>query len=437
MNFSKVDPHSLEAEQAVIGCVLLTEGAINEFHELSPDSFYHTFHGFIWEALTVMASAGEPIDMLSIVHRLRCAGDLEKAGGASYISSMSNQVPDIAHAKHYAKIVTVLHERRKVLRSARQLEADILAEEEIDEAMFRFRNGVEQSGEVEGLATIRDVLPGVMRDVEDAFTRGTPPGIELGWYDLDGIYRMQPGDLVVVAGRPGMGKTAFALEIARRASKSGSRVLFVSLEMTKKELVKRMLCQAGRIRSETIRTGRLHHDDYAKFTMACGQLSESNLDIWDRGGISSATIRSLAMRKRFNGGVDLIVVDYLQKVREHGYGDKKHLEHGHTIQALKDLAKAAECPVVALSQLNRQVDSRKDQEPNLSDLKGSGDIEQEADLAILLLRPEYYLKDQTPADLQGVARVIIEKNRHGRTGEVRLKWNGEFFRFENMDRAGY
>lgn len=434
MRFDKVPPHDLQAEASVLGGAMLEPKCLLELSEMPPHVFYRTGHQILWETMQGMFSRGEAIDVVTLVSALRRDDALDKVGGGSYVAELTGQVPTLGHVLHYAEIVKQHALRRQLLDATHRLETDLWDNEEVGESLAKFAQRSAVHGEVDGITTMKQALLVAVKDIEDAYQRKVIPGIELGWTDLDDIYRMQAGDLVVVAGRPGMGKTAFALEVARRASKSGHKVLFVSLEMTTRELVKRMLCQAGRVRSDALRTGNIREEDWGKISGAMAALSESNMDIWDRGGVSSAAIRALATKKAAKGGVDLIVVDYIQKVKEVGYGDKKHLEHGHTIQALKDLAKGLGCPVVALSQLNRDVDTRKGQEPSLSDLKGSGDIEQEADLAILLVRPEYYLKDKCPPEMQGIARVIIEKNRHGQTGEVRLRWEGQYFRFENLER---
>jgi len=443
----KVPPHSIEAEQAVLGGLMLDQARFDEVAELvtAPD-FYRQDHRLIFAAIERLASEGDPLDVVTLAEFLERGGDIEDAGGLSYLAELVEKTPGAANIKAYAKIV----QERSVLRRLIEVSggiadsafnpqgrtsADILDEAERNVFQIAEARGKDGSGP----ATINPLLTRAVERIEELFESGESiTGLTTGFRDLDDrTAGMQPADLLIVAGRPSMGKTTFAMNIVENALlHSGRPVLVFSMEMPADSLVTRMLSSLGRIDQTRMRTGKLEDEDWPRLTSAVGLLKDKPLYIDDTPALSPTEMRSRARRvaRENNGELALIMVDYLQLMRVPGNNEGRTAEISEISRSLKGLAKELNCPVVALSQLNRSLEQRPNKRPVNSDLRESGAIEQDADVIMFVYRDEVYNEDTTD---KGIAEIIIGKQRNGPIGTVRLAFIGKFTKFEDLAYGDY
>jgi replicative DNA helicase len=443
----KVPPHSVEAEQAVLGGLMLDNRRFDEISEIiSAADFYRQDHRLIFGAAERLAGEGEPLDVVTLAEFLDRAGDIEDAGGLSYLAELAEKTPGAANIRAYADIVR----ERSILRQLVEVSGKISdsafnpqgrnSNEVLDEAERNvFQIAESRVKEGTGPQTINPILTKALSRIEEMFESGeTTTGLTTGFKDLDEwTSGMQPSDLLIVAGRPSMGKTTFAMNIVENALiTTGAPILVFSMEMPADALVMRMLSSLGRIDQSKIRSGRLEEDDWPRLTSAVSLLKNKPLYIDDTPGLSPTEMRSRARRiARENGGqLGLIMVDYLQLMRVPGNTEGRTAEISEISRSLKGLAKELSCPMVALSQLNRSLEQRPNKRPVNSDLRESGAIEQDADVIMFVYRDEVYNEDTSD---KGIAEIIIGKQRNGPIGTVRLAFIGKYTKFEDLAHGDY
>jgi replicative DNA helicase len=434
----KLPPQSLEMEQSVLGAILQDNHALVRVLELLQErDFYQDAHRWIFQTMIDLFQANIPIDLLTVTERLRRKGRFESAGGASYLAELVEMVPTAAHVLHHAQVVR----EKAVLRALIQTATSIIAEsyedaEEVDTVLDRAEQAIFQIGQrktTTGFVHINAILKGSFKRLEQLYERKElVTGIPTGFADFDRqTAGLQPSDLIIIAGRPGMGKTAFCLNIAQHVGVRVRRpVAIFSLEMSKEQLVVRFLCAEARVDSAKLRTGYLAHDDWPILTNAASTLAEAPIYIDDIPAQSALDIRAKSRRLQAElGDLALIIVDYLQLMQTRGHMESRQQEISGITRSLKALAKELNVPVIALSQLSRAVEQRRPPKPQLSDLRESGAIEQDADVVAMIYRDDVYNEESTD---KGVAEINIAKQRNGPTGLVRLAFRGEFTRFENL-----
>jgi replicative DNA helicase len=438
----KVPPQNLEAERAVLGAVLMDNDALYTVMEiLVPSDFHQPSHRLLFSTMLDLSERGEPIDIVILADRLRSGGNLDKAGGPDYLPTLADEVPTSAGVGNYAKIV----KEKSVLRHLIEASTDIVqdcfesageVDELIDEAERRIFAISEQRIRT-GFLSMKEIVKSSFKTIESLYEKKEHiTGVASGFADIDDLTSgFQPSDLVIIAGRPSMGKTAFALNIAQHAAlKSKKTVAIFSLEMAKEQLVMRMLCSEARIDAHRLRSGFLGTTDWPKLSTAAGRLAEASIFIDDTPAISSMEMRAKTRRLKADKGLDLLIVDYLQLMSGRR-SDSREQEISEISRSCKALAKELGVPVLALSQLNRGVESRQDKRPILADLRESGAIEQDADVIIFIYRDEVYNKESMD---KGVAEIIIGKQRNGPVGTRKLTWMDKYTRFEDMtDRDSY
>ena len=440
MDLGKVPPHDIEAEQAVLGSMLTDNDAVLDSVEiLKPDDFYRQDNKTIYEAILNLYGRAEAIDVITVKAELVSIGKLETVGGLEYLASLPDKVPTTANVGRYIKIV----QEKSVLRSLIKASNEVIdlgysETEEVDavvdmaeKRIFEISQGKSQKG----YAEIKDVLVETFSEIEKRYNQKEPiTGISTGFADLD--YKtagLHNSDLILIAARPAMGKSAFALNIATSAAThSKVPVVIFNLEMSKSQLVNRILCSEAMVDSNKVRTGKIEEDDWVKLATALGPLSEAPIYIDDTPGITITEIRARCRKLKMEKNIGLVVIDYLQLIQ--GSGKKnasREQEISEISRSLKILAKELDVPVIALSQLSRAAEQRPDHRPMLSDLRESGAIEQDADIVMFLYRDDYYNQDSEKKD---IAEVIIAKHRGGSTGTVELLWLGSYTKFVNLER---
>jgi replicative DNA helicase len=438
----KLPPQNLEAERACLGSMLLDKEAIEVAIDiLSEEDFYSEQHRIIFKTLLELYGRSTPVDIVTLTDSLRGSGELDSAGGVGYVSSLLDETPTSANAEYYAKIIEQKSLLRKLIRASSNAislcyDADQDAYEIVDEAEKLIFDVTERKG-VRGYFPISEVIKDSITAIEKLFHRGDNyTGIPSGFKELDDLTSgFQRSEFIVVAARPSVGKTAFALNIAQNvAIQQGLKVAVFSLEMSKEALMQRMLCSEARIDSQRLRKGLLRTEEWGPLTTAAGKLSEATIFIDETPGISDMQLRAKARRIQSRHGLDLVIVDYLQLMSSIRKKEGRTQEISEISRSLKALARELSIPVVALSQLSRAVETRgRDKRPILSDLRESGAIEQDADVVIFLYRDELY---NPQSDREGIAEIIIQKQRNGPTGTIELKFFKEFTRFENYERWG-
>jgi replicative DNA helicase len=436
----RVPPSDLGAESSVLGGVLLSNEALNTVVEiLTPDDFYSEANRHIYQAMVDLTGSGQPVDLVTLRARLEATGKLGAAGGDDYLFSLTNTIPAIANIEAHAQIVR----EKAVVRSLILVCQEIAARGYSDYgSLDPFLDSSEKSIYDVSKKRLRHPYEHVGRVVTRAFGQITAAaerkqhvtGLPTGFTELDKkTAGMHPGDLIIVAGRPSMGKTALALNIAVNAARAGEgvQVVVFSLEMPKEQLASRMLCSEARVNASLVRTGRLHRDDWPPLVRAAGEISELPIWIDDTPGLSLMELRAKARRLKAEKGLSLVVIDYLQLMRSGSRSESREQEISEISRSLKALAKELNLPVLALSQLNRGVETRgtKDKRPQLSDLRESGAIEQDADTIIFVYRDEVYDKESKD---KGIAELIVGKQRQGPTGTVRCSFSHEYTRFDNL-----
>lgn len=439
---NRVMPHDIDAEQAVLGCMLYdNEGARIGAEELSSQEFYSPANSLIFSALYDLYNIGRPVDFVTAKNKLEELGAVEKIGGIDYLITLSTLVSTSANTKTYVDIV----KEKAVLRSIIKVGNDISNKgyegqshsDEILELAEKRIFDISQNKNSEDFADMHQVVAEAISDIEKAnSSENHVTGIPTGFHDFDfKTAGLHDSDLILIAGRPAMGKTTFALNIAEHvAIERKIPTAVFSLEMSRKQLVNRFLASRGSVDATKIRGGGLNAEDFENLAYAMGVISEAPIYIDDTPGISPSELRSKARKLKMEHNLGLIVIDYLQLMTA-GTGrknDSVQNEVAFISKSLKAIARELDVPVIALSQLSRAVESRQDKRPQMSDLRDSGAIEQDADLVCLLFREEYYFPEKE--DAKGKALVIIGKQRSGPTGEVELVWRGQFNRFENKER---
>ncbi|MBI2082630.1 MAG: replicative DNA helicase [Deltaproteobacteria bacterium] len=434
---SKLPPQNLEAEQSVLGGIMIDNEAIHRVVEIvTPDDFYRETHRKVFRCMLELSEEGEPIDLITVCERMRGEGTLEDAGGAAFLSMLVDSIPTAANIESYARIIREKSILRKLVQKATEIVTKGYSltgniEEYLDNAEKEIFE-IAQRRVRQSFFPIKDIVKESFRTIEQLYEKKELiTGVPTGFLELDRLTAgLQRSDLIVVAGRPSMGKTAFAICVAAHAAvirKIPSAIF--SLEMSKEQLVQRMLCMEGRIDGSRLRGGFLSETDWPKLTRAAGTLSEAPLFIDDSPAISVLEMRAKARRLLKEHGLGLIVVDYLQLIRGVGFKESREREISDISRSLKALAKELNVPVIAISQLNRMVESRKPPIPIMADLRESGAIEQDADLIMFLYREEVYDRETVN---KGIAEVIIGKQRNGPIGSAKLAFLTQFTRFENL-----
>lgn len=435
----KIPPHNLEAEQSVLGSMLLEREVISLAVEiLKKDDFYREDHREIFDSILDLYERAEPIDIITVSEKLTHRGSLENIGGLEYLTHLVNSVPTTANMKYYAKIVEEKSILRKLIRASNDIaNMGYEAAEEVSFVLDRAEKSIFdilQKRNVQGLYPIKDVLLDAFNRLEELYNSdGSITGVPTGFSDLDHkTSGFQNSDLILIAARPAMGKTAFVLNIAQYAALHARIPTAVfSLEMSKEQLVNRILCSEAMVDSQKMRTGKLEDNDWHKIARVLGPLSDAPLYIDDTPGISVMDIRAKCRRLKLEKNLGLIIIDYLQLMQGRGRSESRQQEISEISRSLKILAKELNVPVLTLSQLSRAPEQRNDHRPILSDLRESGAIEQDADIVMFLYRDDYYNPE---TEKKNISEVIMAKNRHGATGVVELVWLGQFTKFANMER---
>ena len=437
LNELVAQPQALEAEQAVLGSMLTTKEAVSKSMQwLTADHFYKTSHERIFACMVDLFEKGEPVDAISVVNKLKKKKELESVGGAFYITGLAESVPTTANVEHYSKIVLEKHLLRTLIKVSHDVSKDAFEDsQDVDQILDSAESAIFNISEKRlrgGFKHIDPILHHAFEELDKIASKpGSVTGVPSGLMDLDDMTSgFHPGELIIVAGRPGMGKTALALSMGRNAAvleKTG--VGMFSLEMANHQLAMRLLCAEGRVDSHLVRTGKLPKTQWKNLSIAVGSLAEAPIYLDDTPGMSVLEVRAKARRLKAEKEVGLIIVDYLQLMTGPKGSESRQQEISQISRSLKNLAKEIDLPVIGLSQLSRAVESRSDRRPQLSDLRESGAIEQDADLVIFLYRPWVYTQED---DDRGKAEIIVAKQRNGPTGIIEATFIDRFARFENM-----
>lgn len=435
----RIPPHSLEAEQSVLGAMILDKEAINTAIEIiRPDDFYKEANKEIFEAILTLFNKNEPVDLITLSEELKRRGTLENTGGVTYLANLSSGVATTANVKYYCKIVEENSILRRLIRSC----DDVIAKsyentdevnaiiEKAEKSIFDITQGRHR----EGFAPLNEVLLTSFSQIEErAANQGSLTGLTTGFIDLDSkLSGLQKSDLILLAARPSMGKTAISVNIVTNAAlKANANVAIFSLEMSKEQLVQRMISATAHVDLQKIISGRLSEEEWIQVINSMGPLSQANIFIDDTAGISLMEMKAKCRRLKIEKGLDLVMIDYLQLMQLDGRQESRQQEISAISRGLKALAKEMDCPVIALSQLSRAPELRSDHRPILSDLRESGAIEQDADVVLFLYRDEYYHDD---SEKKNIGEVIIAKHRNGPTGSIELVFKKEFTKFVNMVR---
>jgi replicative DNA helicase len=441
----RVPPHSIEAEQSVLGGLLLDNSAWDRAGDLLNDSdFYRFDHKLIYAAIGGLINASKPADVITVFEQLQSLGKADDCGGLVYLNALAQSVPSAANLRRYAEIVRERAVLRKLVSTSDEIATAAFnpqgrqVSEILDEAESKiFKIGEEGSRSRQGFLSMDNLVVQLIDRVNELHENGAEEvtGVRTGFYDMDKMTAgLQPGDLIVLAARPSMGKTAFALNIAENvAVNEGLPVVVFSMEMGAAQLALRMVGSLGRIDQGHLRTGKLHDDEWGRLSEAVEKLGKVSIFIDEGSALTPSELRARARRQaRQCGQLGLIVVDYLQLMSGSGGGSEENRATviGEISRGLKSLAKELKCPVIALSQLNRSVETRTDKRPMMSDLRESGAIEQDADVIMFIYRDDYYMKEASKEP--GVAEIIIGKQRNGPTGTVKLAFLKPLTKFENM-----
>ncbi|GAA0684275.1 MULTISPECIES: replicative DNA helicase [Clostridium] len=430
-------PHNLEAEQSVLGSMIIDKTAIAQVTEvLKTDDFYRDSHKIIFAGIMDLFQKDIPIDMITLIEHLKSIDKLEGAGGISYITEISNSVPSIANLNSYIKIVDEKAMLRRLIKASNEIiEKSYSGQDQVENVVDFAQKKVFDIAEKRSSSdfeSISAVLERGFLEIERLFNnKGEVTGVPTGFRDLDDkTSGFQRGDMVLIAARPSMGKTTFALNIAQHAAlKSGKSVVIFSLEMSKEQLAYKLLCAEANVDMLKLRTGNLDDEDWENIARASGPLAASKIYIDDTAGVNVMEMRSKCRRIKIEHGIDMIMIDYLQLMSGTG-GESRQQEVSEISRSIKALAKEMQCPVVALSQLSRAPEQRADHRPMLSDLRESGSIEQDADVVMFLYRDEYYNKE---TEDKNIGECIIAKQRNGPVGTVKLAWLGQYSKFGNLD----
>ncbi len=447
----RTPPHSIEAEQSVLGGLLLDNAAWDRLGGfLKETDFYRFDHRLIFQHIVQLIAASKPADVITVFESLQTAGKADEVGGLEYLNSLARNPPSAANIRHYAQLVRDRSILRQLITVSDEISASAFqtrgrdVKQILDEAETNiFAIAEESNRETQGFQSINQLLSGVAERIEELYNSDSDSditGIPTGFIDLDRMTSgLQPGDLVIVAGRPSMGKTAFSVNIGEYvAIEQQLPVCIFSMEMSGAQLAGRMLGSVGRLDQHRLRTGRLQDSDWDKLTFAMGKMNDAPLYVDETPALNSMELRARARRlAKQCGQLGLIIIDYLQLMSPSSAGENRATEISEISRGLKALAKELNCPVIALSQLNRSVEQRPNKRPVMSDLRESGAIEQDADLILFIYRDEVYNPDSPD---KGIAEIIVGKQRNGPIGSVRLTFLGQYTKFDNyagsMDYGG-
>ena len=447
----RTPPHSIEAEQSVLGGLLLDNAAWDRLDGfLKETDFYRFDHRLIFQHIVQLIAASKPADVITVFESLQTAGKADEVGGLEYLNSLARNTPSAANIRHYAQLVRDRSILRQLITVSDEISASAFqtrgrdVKQILDEAETNiFAIAEESNRETQGFQSINQLLSGVAERIEELYNSDSESditGIPTGFIDLDRMTSgLQPGDLVIVAGRPSMGKTAFSVNIGEYvAIEQQLPVCIFSMEMSGAQLAGRMLGSVGRLDQHRLRTGRLQDSDWDKLTFAMGKMNDAPLYVDETPALNSMELRARARRlAKQCGQLGLIIIDYLQLMSPSSAGENRATEISEISRGLKALAKELNCPVIALSQLNRSVEQRPNKRPVMSDLRESGAIEQDADLILFIYRDEVYNPDSPD---KGIAEIIVGKQRNGPIGSVRLTFLGQYTKFDNyagsMDYGG-
>lgn len=438
----RMPPQNIEAEQAVLGAMLISKEAIAETAQiLSPTDFYREAHRIVYETMLELSNKNQAVDNLTVIERLNKSGLLEKVGGIAFVTALANTVPTAANVIFYAKIVREKSLMRRLINTATAIATMGYEDsEEADTIMDKAEKmilEIASNRKTSDFTPIKQIVIDTFSKIEGLYeSKGGLTGLSTGFKDLDKITTgLQPSDLILVAARPSMGKTAFTLNIASHvAIKENKPVAFFSLEMSKEQLMQRMLCAEGLVESQRLRVGDLDEQDWHKLIAAADKFSKAPLYIDDTPGITIMELRSKARRLQQEKGLSLILIDYLQLMqgRSSKSSDNRQQEISEISRSLKSLARELNVPVIALSQLSRSVESRQIKKPMLSDLRESGSLEQDADIVIFLYREDYY---NTETENKNITDVIIAKHRNGPVDSIQLFFHKQFTKFADLLRT--
>ena len=438
----RIPPHNDEAERSVLGAAMLDKDALYDvLEELKPRDFYSQNHKEIFEAITELSRRNAPVDVLTVSEELKKRNVLEMVGGRGYIATLSGDVPTTSNAREYAKIVSEKSALRSLIATAGEIleqsyEDKLDAEQVLDyaeKAIFE----VGQNRQTKDMSPLREILMENLNMIDErSRLKGDLTGVTSGLIDLDArTSGFQASDLIILAARPSMGKTAFSLSVAQQAAlKANAKILFFSLEMSKEQLGMRLLSMESRVDSQKLKTGQLEREEWDRITMALDTLGKGDITIDATPGIRLMEIKNKCRRLKAERGLDLIILDYLQLMEHDGRADSRQQEITAMSRGLKQLAREMNCPILVLSQLSRAPEQRSEHRPILSDLRESGAIEQDADLVLFLYRDEVYNPETT--EKPGICEVIIAKNRNGPIGTVDVVWQANYTRFANKSKGG-
>lgn len=437
MEINKVPPHDIEAEQAVLGCMITDKDAvIAAIESLAEEDFYREDNKLIYKAIMNLYNRAEPVDIITLKSELSSIGKFDAVGGLEYLAELPEKVPTTSNVDKYIKIVKEKSELRTLIKTANDI---ITMSYDPTQEVESIMDGAEkkifsimQKKNQEGYASIKDILVDSFTELEELYNRKQHvTGVPTGFIDLDKMTAgLHNSDLVLVAARPAMGKSAFALNIATNAAiQANTGVAIFSLEMSKEQMANRILGSVAMVDGNSIRTGRIADDDWIKLATASGELSQTGIVIDDTPGISVMEIRAKCRKLKMEKNIGLVIIDYLQLVQASSRAGSREQEIAEISRSLKILAKEINVPVIALSQLSRAPEQRPDHRPMLSDLRESGSIEQDADIVMFLYRDDYYNPD---TEKKNIAEVIIAKHRAGSTGTVELAWLGNYTKFANL-----
>ncbi|HSN01916.1 MAG TPA: replicative DNA helicase [Acidimicrobiales bacterium] len=436
----RVPPSALEAEESLIGAMLLSSEAVSVAYEtVTAEDFYRPLHGQIFGAIVALANAGEPVDYVTVQAKLQERGAV--AVEVALLSSLQMNTPSPGNAQHYAEIVRDKAQQRRLIAAAGEIVDDAYVATDdvsglIDEAERKI-NAIGDNRKFDSVSPLQRLLLAEADILEErGETRGRFNGLETGYRSLDAVLQgLQPNSMTIVGARPGTGKTAFALGVLVHVGAVVQRpALYFSLEMSRQELAERILASTARIDSSKLRTGDLSEADWNRAHDAFGFLQSAKIFIDDNPALTVMDVRSRARRiKQQNRDLGVVIVDYLQLMSSRGRAENRQVEVSEMSRSLKILARELECPVIALSQLSRKLEERADKRPVMSDLRESGSLEQDADVVLFLFRPEQY--GEVPNDKKADAEIIVGKNRNGPTRTAHLTWRGEFARFDNVAEA--
>lgn len=437
-SIGRIPPQSIEAEESILGSMIVDKTAINTAIEIvRPDDFYRQSNGEVYSAIIDLFNKNEPVDLITLQEELKRRGTLESIGGVTYLANLSGGVATTANTEYYCKIVEDKSTLRKLINSSNEIIGKAYEDSEevniIIEVAEKNIFDITQGSQREGFAPINEVLLDSFAKIEEmAANKGGLTGLTTGFIDIDmKLSGLQKSDLVLLAARPSMGKTALGINIVTNSAlKAGAKVAVFSLEMSKEQLVQRMIAATAHVDLQKIISGRLDEEEWLNIINSMGPLSAADVYIDDTAGISLMEMKAKCRRLKIEKGLDLIVIDYLQLMQMEGRQESRQQEISSISRGLKALAKEMDCPVIALSQLSRAPELRADHRPILSDLRESGAIEQDADVVLFLYRDDYYNED---SDQKNIGELIIAKHRNGPTGTLELVFKKEFTKFLNKE----